>query len=175
MKGPHSSGPWTALFVSFCHKVHAWAPTVSHHRNAFSQASTIQVAWNPCHPTVRTVLTSSRYTATKPTLIYRYLSTTGGDTFPSFQVGDKIQVEVISFGPLGASVGVVGIGHGDSVPLLPVDAEPYATGLILQQEIAYFRQSRGNVDVVRGEVLPAYIQKIRYVVMVPLYCATTKS
>lgn len=80
---------------------------------------------------------------------------------PSFRVGDKVQVEVISFGPIGASVGVVGIGHGDAIPLLPVDAEPYGMGLISQLEIAYFRQARGNVDVVRGEVLPAFIQKIR--------------
>ena len=80
---------------------------------------------------------------------------------PSFKAGDKIQVEVTSFGPLGASVSVVGFHHGPEVDLLPVDAEPYGTGLILQQEIAYFRQARGNVDVVRGEVLQAYVLKIR--------------
>ena len=69
----------------------------------------------------------------------------------------------MSFGPLGASVAVVGIGHGEDVRLVPVDAEPYATGLIVQQEISYFRKSRNNVDVVRGEVLPAYVLKIRCV------------
>lgn len=84
-----------------------------------------------------------------------------GGASTSFQVGDKIQVEVISFGPLGASVSVVGMGHGDDVNLLPVDAEPYGTGLIVQQEISYFRQARGNVDVVRGEVLPGFVQKVR--------------
>lgn len=82
---------------------------------------------------------------------------------PSFEVGDKIQVEVTSFGPLGASVAVVGIGHGAEVELLPVDAEPYGIGLISQQEISFFRQARDNVDVVRGEVLPAYVLKVRYV------------
>lgn len=86
-----------------------------------------------------------------------------GGASTSFQVGDKIQVEVISFGPLGASVSVVGMGHGDDVNLLPVDAEPYGTGLIVQQEISYFRQARGNVDVVRGEVLPGFVQKVRCV------------
>ena len=33
--------------------------------------------------------------------------------------------------------------------------------LIYQQEIAYFRSARDNVDVVRGEILPAYVQKVR--------------
>ncbi|KAL3928390.1 MAG: hypothetical protein SGARI_005046 [Bacillariaceae sp.] len=28
-------------------------------------------------------------------------------------------------------------------------------------EIAYFRQARDNVDVVRGEILPAYVQNVR--------------
>jgi predicted RNA-binding protein (virulence factor B family) len=77
----------------------------------------------------------------------------------AFNVGDPIQVEVISFGPLGASVSVVGLGHDGE--LVHVDGEPYAYGLILQKEIAYFRQARDNVDVVRGEVLPAYVQKVR--------------
>lgn len=33
--------------------------------------------------------------------------------------------------------------------------------LIYQKEIAYFRAARDNVDVVRGEILPAYVQKVR--------------
>jgi predicted RNA-binding protein (virulence factor B family) len=33
--------------------------------------------------------------------------------------------------------------------------------LVLQKEIAYFRQSRGEVDVVQGEVLPGYVQSVR--------------
>lgn len=33
--------------------------------------------------------------------------------------------------------------------------------LIYQQEIGYFRAARNNVDVVRGEILPAYVQKVR--------------
>ncbi|KAL3935380.1 MAG: hypothetical protein SGBAC_009089 [Bacillariaceae sp.] len=72
----------------------------------------------------------------------------------------KVQVEVVSFGPLGASVDVVGISH-DSNAMLPEGAEPYAVGLIYQQEISYFRQARDNVDVVRGEILPGYVQKVR--------------
>jgi CvfB-like winged helix domain len=77
----------------------------------------------------------------------------------SFRPGDTIQVEVTSFGPLGASVDVVGLGHDGE--LLPANEEPYGTGLILQKEIAYFRQARDNVDVVRGEILSAYVQKVR--------------
>lgn len=171
MKGPHSSRPWTALVVSLCHKVHSWGPnTISHHRGFIPHSS--MVSWTPCRSQIRTVFTSSMYATTKPSTTFRYLSSsssssssTGGveSSSNNIQVGDKIQVEVLSFGPLGASVGVVGIGHDDSDQLLPVDAEPYAMGLISQKEIAYFRQSRGNVDVVRGEVLPAYVQKIRYV------------
>lgn len=84
----------------------------------------------------------------------------GGDVV--FRPGDKIQVEVVNFGPLGASVEVIGLGHGDDVPLLPADApEAYGYGLILQKEISYFRNARNNIDVVRGEILPAYVQKVR--------------
>ncbi|VEU43031.1 unnamed protein product, partial [Pseudo-nitzschia multistriata] len=80
----------------------------------------------------------------------------------SFRPGDKVQVEVVNFGPLGASVEVIGLGHGDDVPLLPVDApEAYGYGLIMQREISFFRSARNNVDVVRGEILPAYVQKVR--------------
>mmetsp|Transcript_4711 Transcript_4711/g.5045 ORF Transcript_4711/g.5045 Transcript_4711/m.5045 type:complete len:245 (-) Transcript_4711:114-848(-) len=97
----------------------------------------------------------------------RYFSTPKGkgdyDDIPAtFKPGDNIQVEVIQFGPLGASVEVIGLGHGDDVPLLPPDApEPYGLGLIIQQEIKYFRESRNFVDVVRGEVLPAFVQNVR--------------
>lgn len=87
-----------------------------------------------------------------------FSSQSGG--VPSFKPGDKIQVEVISFGPLGASVEVIGDSH-DPESLIPEDEPPLATGLILQKEIQYFRQSRDNVDVVRGEVLPAYVEKVR--------------
>lgn len=77
----------------------------------------------------------------------------------TFRPGDSIQVEVTSFGPLGASVDVIGLGHdGD---LLPAHMDPYTTGLIVQKEIAYFRQARDNVDVVRGEILTAYVQNVR--------------
>jgi predicted RNA-binding protein (virulence factor B family) len=77
----------------------------------------------------------------------------------SFHPGDSIQVEVTSFGPLGASVEVVGLSHDGE--LLPANQEPFGTGLILQKEIAYFRKARDNVDVVRGEILNAYVQKVR--------------
>ena len=83
----------------------------------------------------------------------------------SFAPGDKVQVEVISFGPLGATVHVIGRGHYDDndqdVFLQAVDEPPLGIGLISQHEIAYFRQGRDNVDVVRGEIVPAYIQKVR--------------
>jgi predicted RNA-binding protein (virulence factor B family) len=78
-----------------------------------------------------------------------------------FQAGDKVQVEVVQFGPLGATVEVIGRGHGDDAVLLDAEKEPLGTGLILQKEISYFRQARHMVDVVRGEILPAYVQNVR--------------
>jgi len=77
-----------------------------------------------------------------------------------FKPGDKIQIEVISFGPLGASVEVIGDSH-DPDCLVPESDPPLAQGLVLQKEIRYFREARGNVDVVRGEVLPAFVERVR--------------
>ena len=59
-----------------------------------------------------------------------------------------------------ASVEVIGLGH-DASKVISADENPFGTGLILQKEIHFFRQGRGNLDVVRGEVLPAYIQNVR--------------
>uniref|UniRef100_A0A7S1D7J4 Conserved virulence factor B-like winged helix domain-containing protein n=1 Tax=Cyclophora tenuis TaxID=216820 RepID=A0A7S1D7J4_CYCTE len=82
------------------------------------------------------------------------------DTLHEFQKGDQVQVEVVSFGPLGASVEVIGLGHGANDVI--EDSEPaLGRGLILQKEIKYFREARNYVDVVVGEVLPAYIEKVR--------------
>ena len=77
-----------------------------------------------------------------------------------FRPGDKIQIEVVSFGPLGASVEVIGRGHEEE-NLIPEDESALARGLILQKEIQFFRQARRGVDVVRGEVLPAYVERVR--------------
>jgi len=67
---------------------------------------------------------------------------------------------VLSFGPLGASVDVVGMGHSPD-NLIPETEPPLGQGLVLQKEIHYFRQARNNVDVVKGEILPAYVEKVR--------------
>jgi CvfB-like winged helix domain len=45
--------------------------------------------------------------------------------------------------------------------MIDESAPALAKGLILQKEIHYFRQARGNIDVVRGEVLPAYVERVR--------------
>lgn len=79
---------------------------------------------------------------------------------PWFQPGDRIQVEILSFGPLGASVDIVASSH-DPNSVIPTSEPALGRGLILQKEIQYFRESRGNLDVLRGEVIPAYIEKIR--------------
>jgi predicted RNA-binding protein (virulence factor B family) len=64
------------------------------------------------------------------------------------------------FGPLGASVDVIAHSHNDE-DIIPEDQPPLARGLILQKEIAYFRSQRNNVDVLKGEILPAYVESLR--------------
>jgi hypothetical protein len=82
------------------------------------------------------------------------------ESLPNFQRGDTIMIEVISFGPLGASVQVVGLSHSPDA-LIPEEEDPLGRGLVLQKEIHYFRQARQGVDVVKGEVLPAYVEQVR--------------
>jgi len=67
--------------------------------------------------------------------------------------GDELLVEIDSFGPLGASVLVLDGEEGNE--------EVVGSGLILQNEIHEFREKRDNVDVVVGEVLTAFAQRVR--------------
>jgi hypothetical protein len=106
----------------------------------------------------KTLITRSKTSYHRPSL--RSSSNDEGSSEPYFLPGEKIQVEVISFGPLGASVEVIGKGHADE-DLIPESEPALGKGLILQKEIHFFRQSRGDVDVVRGEVLPAYVERVR--------------
>lgn len=77
-----------------------------------------------------------------------------------FEKGDKVQVEIVSFGPMGASVDIVAKTHNPD-DVIAIDEPPLGAGLILQKEIQYFREGRGNVDVVLGEILPAFVERIR--------------
>ena len=61
---------------------------------------------------------------------------------------------------MGSSVFVIGMGHNPD-NLIPEEDPPLGQGLVLQREIQYFRQARDNVDVVVGEILPAYVEEIR--------------
>jgi hypothetical protein len=85
----------------------------------------------------------------------------------ALQRGDKIVVEVINFGKLGASVKVIGRGALDDdanwMGRQQQHQQPIelGRGLILQKEIHYFRLARGGIDIVRGEILPAYVENIR--------------
>jgi hypothetical protein len=81
-------------------------------------------------------------------------------SMPLYKPGDKIQVKIMSFGPLGAYVDVIGNGH-TAAGLIPESSPPLTKGLIYQQEITFFRQARRNVDFYLGEVLPAYVAKVR--------------
>lgn len=77
-----------------------------------------------------------------------------------FRRYDKIQAEVVRFGQLGASVEVIGLGHNEE-DCIGEDEPGLAYGLILQREIKYFRAARGGLDVIVGEVLPAYVERVR--------------
>lgn len=169
--------------------VMAWATARRRYQNrqislAFSslattsttRADSTMIKDNSSNNNYRYMMLGNRFYSGKKTSSSRYSSPTGGDDDNdndsrmattntdnvNFKPGDKIQVEVVNFGPLGASVEVIGLGHGDNVPLLPPDSpEPYGLGLIIQREIKYFREMRDFVDVVRGEILPAYVQNVR--------------
>lgn len=80
-----------------------------------------------------------------------------------FKPGEKVLVEVTSFGPLGASVHVLVAGSHSPTRLPPEEDEwpVLGTGLINQKELAYFRDSRDHLEVVLGEVLPAYVERVR--------------
>lgn len=83
-------------------------------------------------------------------------------TEPSyFRKGDKIQVEILRFGPLGATVDIIAHMSHSEEDIIPDDEPALGCGLIYQQEIQYFRDSRDGLDVVIGEILPAYIENIR--------------
>jgi len=77
------------------------------------------------------------------------------------QRGELIQVEVTRFGILGASVDIVGVGGHVENYLISEDDPPLGSGLILQSEISYFRRKRSMLDVVVGEILPAYVENVR--------------
>jgi RNA recognition motif-containing protein len=59
--------------------------------------------------------------------------------------GQTIKIRVSSFGPLGASVQVNGT----------------VGGLVLQKELALFRERRNGAEVAVGEVLDAYVEHVR--------------
>ena len=91
-----------------------------------------------------------------------YASDSRSESSPTtdFQPGSRVQVEVRGFGPLGASVDVIATSH-DAADVIAEDVPALGTGLISQSEIQYFRSGRNNLDVVRGEVLCAYVEQLR--------------
>uniref|UniRef100_A0A7S2WIB0 Conserved virulence factor B-like winged helix domain-containing protein n=1 Tax=Eucampia antarctica TaxID=49252 RepID=A0A7S2WIB0_9STRA len=85
----------------------------------------------------------------------------GDEKYTDFSRGDKIQVEVTRFGVLGASVEVIAHKSHEEDDVIPESEPPLGVGLILQREIHYFRSARDGVDVIAGEILPAYVEKVR--------------
>ena len=55
---------------------------------------------------------------------------------------------------------VIGAGH-DEENCVEETEPPLGSGIILQREIQYFRDGRGGLDVIAGEVLPAYVEEVR--------------
>jgi hypothetical protein len=80
---------------------------------------------------------------------------------PTFKKGDLVMVEVIYFGPLGASVDVVAHNTHNPSDCISQDDPALGRGMILQREINYFRRGRGGVDIVKYEILPAYVENVR--------------
>lgn len=60
--------------------------------------------------------------------------------------GKLIKVEILSFGPIGASVSI---------------DDNFCRGLILQKELSMFSKRRDNNEVKTGEILDAYVERIR--------------
>jgi hypothetical protein len=86
-------------------------------------------------------------------------------TQPIFKRHDLVMVEVIYFGPLGASVDVVAHNTHNISDCISQNEPALGGGMILQREIDYYRRSRGGVDVVKYEILPAYVENVREVVV----------
>lgn len=80
------------------------------------------------------------------------------DSASFFYPGTPVMVEVTGFGSKGAGVDIIGSSH-DEESIVDEDDPPLGQGILLQHEIEYFRQARDGLDVVAGEVLPAYIEK----------------
>lgn len=94
-----------------------------------------------------------------------------------FMRGQQVKVEVISFGPLGASVVVVDDNHNSikyddlydihngstdtKNSISDANSDRRIRGLILQREISMFRDKRDGLDVIVGEQLDGFIEKIR--------------
>lgn len=146
-----SSAPFVSAFLE--PTMASSASAHCRHRSLpFSTGSTIAIHGGP----PGTSTTSTAISSSSPPVS---IDGSTADT-PNFQRYDKIQAEVVRFGTLGASVEVIGLGHeeenciGEEEPALGL-------GLILQREIQYFRSGRGGLDVIVGEVLPAYVERVR--------------
>ena len=138
---------------------------------AFRQCYSINIVAPPFHQGRNTVgPTRSHLLSTYDTTVKKVAqrlvlkSTPKDDAYqPLFEKGDKVQVEIASFGRLGASVDVIAHNSHDPIDCISADEPALGRGLILQREIAYYREKRGGVDIVQYETLPAFVEKVREV------------
>lgn len=154
--------------ISFCHSALMLSAGVSRlctslifrpilfgqgHRRGSFISKTMQSTPLITNPMSRAFISSTLITST---------SANNDDMYqPIFEKGDKVQVEIISFGRLGASVDVIAHNSHDPKECIPADEPALGRGLILQKEIAYYRDKRSGVDIVQYETLPAYVEKVR--------------
>ena len=140
----------SALFVNTCSVgAFSFSPSARLNHNVPSLRKTAR--WvEPAHRAFSATSLSSSFSTEAPS----------GGSAPPFRRYDKIQVEVVRFGRLGASVEVIGLGHKEE-NCIGEDEPALGLGLILQREIQYFRSARGGLDVIVGEVLPAYVERVR--------------
>lgn len=79
----------------------------------------------------------------------------------TFRRGEAVKATVLRYGPLGASVSVAPSASITTSPIVIVDTNQQQMGLILQDQIEYWA-ALNKRDPQVGEVLSAYIQKVRY-------------
>jgi hypothetical protein len=73
--------------------------------------------------------------------------------------GSKVMLEVLYFGPLGASADVIANGHKPE-NVIPFEQPPLGKALIVQKDIDRIIEERNDAPVIIGEVLKAVVLRV---------------